>query len=359
MRLRAHFYDTMRERGVSPAHWIGLKSQYGSVAIGLGGDCANCYAFLNGRCPDGSPDQNCWQATQVARSEGWHSFEVHLDGNTLSVIVDGELVAMVPTEGRDYGAEEVWLVAKRGGVGHWAAVELLHTPPSCTPPSQGLAIGDRHLWQVDATQKGRWQIVDLDGEMVVQGEEERVTQQTAQTIPEPLPVLVVEPPPAPAGRPATAAGGLTIECWSLPGEADLERIERVVGVFVEQLVAAGVTMPENFERVGRCGARTDPQPCHIYRFGTRRLHLNIREAAGGRLCLVVRCGGGFLDFAEFARKNGSVEQLKLLRMQRQPTQGRQVLQLASVYQKGQRQVKEVNTFNSTTQSLSSRRGRAQ
>lgn len=32
--------------------------------------------------------------------------------------------------------------------------------------------------------------------------------------------------------------------------------------------------------------------------------------------MVVRCGGGFMDFAEFGRKNGSVEQLKLLRAQR-------------------------------------------
>merc|ERR1711964_155977 len=100
-------------------------------------------------------------------------------------------------------------------------------------------------------------------------------------------------------------------------------------------------MPENFQRVGRCGARTDPQPCYIYRFGTRRLHINIREAEGGRLCLVVRCGGGFIDFAEFARKNGSTEQIKLLKIQRQATGGREVMQLASVFSKGERRIKEV------------------
>merc|ERR1719408_708571 len=126
-----------------------------------------------------------------------------------------------------------------------------------------------------------------------------------------------------------AAGALTIQCWSLPGpESDLARIERVMSTFVEQLLAAGIAMPENFQRVGRCGARTDPQPCYIYRFGTRRLHISIREAEGGRLCLVVRCGGGFLDFAEFARRHGSVERLKLQR-QSEPQKGRQVLRLAS------------------------------
>merc|ERR1719422_415413 len=121
-----------------------------------------------------------------------------------------------------------------------------------------------------------------------------------QVDPPPAPAPVVHEPvsrPAPVvhepvSRPSTGVGALTIECWSLPGpEAELARIERVMGVFVSQLLAAGVVLPENFERVGRCGARTDPQPCYIYRFGTRRLHLSIREAEGGRLCLVVRCGG--------------------------------------------------------------------
>merc|ERR1719409_498866 len=140
--------------------------------------------------------------------------------------------------------------------------------------------------------------------------------------------------------PTPPVGALTIECWSLPGpEPELARIERVMAVFVEHLLAAGVVMPENFQRIGRCGARTDPQPCYIYRFGTRRLHLSIRESEGGRLCLVVRCGGGFLDFAEFARKNGNMEQCKLAKM-RQPAQGREVVQLASVYSKGERRVKE-------------------
>merc|ERR1711977_162682 len=123
------------------------------------------------------------------------------------------------------------------------------------------------------------------------------------------------------------------ECWSLPApEAELDRIERVVATFVEGLRAAGVVLPENFQRLGRCGSRTDPQPCYIYRFGTRRVHMSVREFGGGRLCLVVRCGGGFLDFAEFARKNGSTEQMKLLKIQRQENEaGRQVLQLASVF----------------------------
>ena len=309
---------------------------YGSAAVGLSGDSAQHYGFLSGCCPDGSPGTYTWQESSIARSQGWHLFELYLENNTCTVSIDGEIVAAGPSEGRSDEKEEVWLVAKRGDVGHWAAIELLHTPPSCAfRGAQGHALGDRNPWKLESIDRGRWQIASSNGKPVVHGEAEIVSSQPAELS---VPELDIPPPPA---MPATM-GAFTIQCWSLPGESDLARIERVTAIFVEQLIAAGIVIPENFERVGRCGARTDPQPCYIYRFGSRRLHISIREAEGGKLCLVVRCGGGFLDFAEFARKNGSLEQVKLLKLQRQCNQGKQLVQVASVYSKGERRLRQVN-----------------
>merc|ERR1712224_332217 len=89
----------------------------------------------------------------------------------------------------------------------------------------------RQPWQVQSDDRGRWQIIQRNGASVVHGEVARTENVTPP------------PPPPPPERPRTATGALTIECWSLPGpEADLARIERVVGVFVEQLLAAGVTI---------------------------------------------------------------------------------------------------------------------
>merc|ERR1712118_116140 len=96
--------------------------------------------------------------------------------------------------------------------------------------------------------------------------------------------------------------------------------------FIDQLRAAGVALPDNIRRIGNCEDQSHAN-CFIYSFGTRRLHISVREADAGRLLLVVRCGGGFVDFAEFAMRHGSLEQLKL---QREEVQGRKVVRLSSV-----------------------------
>merc|ERR1712217_701033 len=110
------------------------------------------------------------------------------------------------------------------------------------------------------------------------------------------------------------------------------RLDRVVGILLEQLQFAGVTMPENFRRLETC---KEPQHgnCYTYSFGTRRLHITTREAMGGRLTLVVRCGGGFLDFVEFVRRNGSLEQLRLQRMLDGDGESQQ-MRLTSVFSQG-------------------------
>jgi len=128
-------------------------------------------------------------------------------------------------------------------------------------------------------------------------------------------------------------GGLAVECWSIAGEEDLERMERVMTTFVEALQNAGATLPSNIGHLEDCKA-SQHQSCFVYSFGTRRMHVATRLTEGGRLLLVVRCGGGFIDFVEFARRHGRVEQLRMQGQDRRAGGGREVIRLTSVLQKG-------------------------
>jgi len=126
-----------------------------------------------------------------------------------------------------------------------------------------------------------------------------------------------------------SVGGLLIDCWNIPGEEDLKRIERVMNAYVNALQQADLPLPENIARVQQCGAHPS---CHVYKFGTRRVHMATRAGEGGRLLLVVRVGGGYMDFVEYARRHGSLEQLRLKK-----TEGdREVIRLTSVLSQGKR-----------------------
>jgi hypothetical protein len=131
--------------------------------------------------------------------------------------------------------------------------------------------------------------------------------------------------------------GLSIECWSLPvPETELERLDRVMNTFLERLQAAGVVVPVNFQRLRQCGMDQHAK-CYVYRFGTRRLHVQVQNQ-GGRLSIVVRCGGGFLDFATFAQRHGRMEQLKL--HPRSDLQGNQTMRFNSVLRGSGFKIKE-------------------
>lgn len=148
------------------------------------------------------------------------------------------------------------------------------------------------------------------------------------------------PPPTPSAehrpsRPPTS--GLSIECWSLPGEEELAKIERVVHTFLEHLERAGVALPQNVCRVETC-PEARHAGCQVYNFGTRRLHVSSRETPEGRLLLVVRCGGGFVDFVQFARRHGSLERLRIER--RVDPNKREVVHLTSVMASGRVKVTE-------------------
>jgi len=163
-----------------------------------------------------------------------------------------------------------------------------------------------------------------------------VAEQTDTMLP--LPGMVPEadsddsPSPSSPPPPLALIGGLAIECWSIPGEEDVERMERVMACFVGALEGAQIPLPENIRRIQRCTA-PQHQSCFVYNFGTRRMHVATRVTDAGRLLLVVRCGGGFIDFVEFARRHGSVEQLRL---SKRPATGggREVVRLTSVLAKG-------------------------
>jgi len=106
------------------------------------------------------------------------------------------------------------------------------------------------------------------------------------------------------------ARGVVLDCWSEPSESELQKIERVVAHFVQLMHQQGVALPQNINMVSQCKEASHKR-CFVYRFGTRRLHFAARTMDDGRLLLVVRCGGGFMDFVEFARRHGGLEEIKL------------------------------------------------
>lgn len=133
---------------------------------------------------------------------------------------------------------------------------------------------------------------------------------------EPTPVPLEQAPvpleQAVEDTPIPALQGSTLECWARPDENDAERIERAMGQYSEYFRESGIIVPENIRPVGKCQA--DHTRCFVYRFGTRKVHLSVREADDGRLTLVIRVGGGFSDFVDFARRHGSLEHRKFVKL---------------------------------------------
>lgn len=146
-------------------------------------------------------------------------------------------------------------------------------------------------------------------------EPEPVVAMQSQDIVAPVGLLIVPPPPPPQ-----MIGGLAIDCWTIPGESDLQQVERVVGVFMEAIVASGIVVPTNVRRIGRCQLPSD-KGCFVYNFGTRKLHVSTRANEQGRLLLVVRCGGGFIDFVQFCRRHGGTENLCMTKATAERSQG--------------------------------------
>lgn len=347
--LRSRFYDSLGEEPSSQnsSHWIGLASSRGSCAVGIAPGMEQCYSFLNGCCPDGAPGQYFgWQRSTLGRSAGWHAFEILIqEGRSILVIIDGEAVFRGLVEGAGQPAEEghAWLVAKRGAPGLWTALEMIHAPPGCTAAggpglgSQGADSPSRCPWQLRSEECGLWQ-VDANGAVWRLGDECTDAPEERPAVVEDSAAVSEKPAPEPA-QDVSPGSQLSITCWSLQ-PTDLERIDQLMKSFLERLREAGVVLPENVERVGQC-EDVQHQGCLIYNFGTRRLHIATREGKDGRLMLVVRCGGGFLDFADFARRHGSAEHLKFKR-QADGQLGTQVIRLVSIRANKELRLQEVS-----------------
>jgi len=196
-----------------------------------------------------------------------------------------------------------------------------------------------------ATDHGEYSIIEDEAAPDACHLEEQLTEEPAEE-----PALEVSVPPVPTAllekcapesmeneTPAQQViqSGVVLECWSKVDESDLERVERAVREYMDYMSAASITVPENLQRVGKCAA--EHKNCFVYRFGTRKVHMSTRVAQDGRLSLVVRCGGGFMDFVEFVRRNGSLQQLKL--QKQAPAQG--ATRFSSVLSGGRLKVKPV------------------
>jgi hypothetical protein len=139
--------------------------------------------------------------------------------------------------------------------------------------------------------------------------------------PEPEDAVVVPPP---------SLDGLAIECWSIAGEDDVSRMERAMLTFVDALRNADVAMPDKIYRIEESKAAQHSN-CFVYRFGSRRIQVATKLTDEGRVLLLVRCGGGFIDFVQFSRRHGSLDKVRL---QKTSEGGRDVVRVTSVLSQG-------------------------
>lgn len=135
---------------------------------------------------------------------------------------------------------------------------------------------------------------------------------------EPLPPPELPRPPS-TDRPASQR--LVIRCWTKPGtprcvtprdrdDPERPRVQAAVESVVERLTEEGLgnAVPENLVLVEKCSLKQHVG-CFVYRFGSRRVHICARTMPQSKeLLVVVRCGGGFVDFADFVRRHGGHEQ---------------------------------------------------
>lgn len=328
LHLRAYFHDDMAEGD----HWIGLSCRFGSFALGIAPGIDDEYGFLNGACPDGAPFQYAgWLRSPLKRSRGWHLFEALLSDGLVHLQVDGHTALRTEALGGS-SSEQLWLVAKRGSLGTWGALSAIHSP-------SGVPAG-RLPWKVVSEESGAWQ-VDSSGSVwrLQEPPPHSPRAQSSQSSD------VTEAPEA-----LEPVGSLTVGCWSSVDRARMaEQLDQAMATFLEKLTDAGIVVPSNFQRARSCQA-TGHQPCFIYNFGTRRLHIQTKKH-NGSLLFVVRCGGGFLDFADFVKRHGSLEQLKL---DKRNEQEKQVLRLLSVRSNATLRVHEIRQSRPSTSTVAVR-----
>jgi hypothetical protein len=226
---------------------------------------------------------------------------------TVVDVLKSGLVALPSPEG-----DAVWLFPP--SILEMVCVEEVLEAPSTPPPETPAYV------EVNEDKKEDEQ-EEAEEEEVIPAEEDE-----EEPIQEDAPVA---PPPPPIETPSD----LPSVCMQLPSETPRERVERAMAFNIKQLVAAGVELPANIQLVDKCHAK-EHGGCFVYRFGTRRLHVTTQAVDEGRLLLVVRCGGGFADFAEFAKRHARSEIAKLQhKLPTSATAGCGVLRLSSAFSK--------------------------
>jgi len=365
VHVRGYFFDEGSTCGKG-CHWIGFTSRAASGALGVSSASPSHYSFLR-VFDENKPGEGRWEGSAVARSVGWHLFELELREGELLLTVDDEPVARLDSSKHSH--EELWLGAHEFS-GVWGGIEVLHTPlghDTWETGVQSITPGNRRPWRIaNLDERGVWQM-STDGTMEKIADElpsepealppnESAATQVAEIVaevleaapdtPEQLELLeadeqlesegepeldLLEEDPVPlhealpkarakakakrrpksrAGKAPPPSSGLVIECWSKIGEDKLCQLDRVMAEILFKLQEANVALPSNVGRVATCSS-TEHAACYVYSFGTRRVHISTREGEGGRLTLVVRVGGGFMDFVEFAHRHGFIEHLKL------------------------------------------------
>jgi len=310
LQLRAYFYDA---DGEGAHHWLGFTAGKGAFALGLHPNVQGHYAlYCTIDAEGGWGSSHSWQQVKAVRTPGWHVLEFVLQEKWLSILVDGQKMGGLPVPAPPGADDEICLGAAAGPRARWAGVEVLHTP-----------FGDKR-WEVgvqkvysDSPRTWRpWSVKQLeDGRWAVN------EHGTVQSL---IPPAVAEDLDAPCPAADVAEGQERLdpaagekfphsaepsEILAIASETDAERMDRVMTHVLQQLRGAAAQFPDNIERLE---AESDPRNkgCFLYSFGTRRLHITVREGDGKKLSLVVRSGGGYLDFAEFVNKNGTLEQAK-------------------------------------------------
>jgi len=361
LHLRVRFQDNMAD-DEPQSHWVGMSSGLGTGAVGLAPQFPEHYAFVNGGWHTGEVPRflhKRWEKTGVRRSQGWHLFEITLELGQLSITIDGEPLYTYAARDTTHQSA-VWLASECGGCGNWIGVELLQTPLGRSTWETGL----QQPWEVISYDECHWMLGgngvleqlplqeltgSSDEEDAPAKEEEEVEQKIKsrgvrqKRGAKPAAGRARKSPGRPRSRRGSRSrqfGGLTIECWALPDETDLARLDRIIGMVLDQLREASVPMPTNFQRVGEC---EEPQheKCFVFSFGTRRLHISMREGAGGTVTLAVRVGGGYMDLIEFIHKNGALEQLRWQQAQGSGSDSHHA-RFCSVLSKGRRKVKEMS-----------------
>ncbi|CAE7512749.1 unnamed protein product [Symbiodinium natans] len=304
--VRVFFCD----EGEESAHWFGVASKHGTCAVGVTPACDH-YTIANGTCP-GAPgntqDAQWTMSSRMRRSRGWHIFEFAFEENKVNVSIDGTSVfAGMPKGAREATEDHLWIIAQSGAASSWAALEAFQIPSACMLPSWRLGRKRCPLetsggpWEVRCEELGQW--MDDNGQVW------RIAASESNAV------------STPVGRCASAD--------TLLGTKDS---------------ADAASSPSRTSTNGR--------------------ELQQRRAGKSHLCLpkkvsqnemisnlefVVRCGGGFLNSKDFAKRYGRIERFTSPRApsplcKRPSSKDDTILRLVSIRSHGSLRLRELRAL---------------